>query len=416
MENHKTKKMERIILDSLIKKISLEKEKGLFLNLNKKKFQLLIGKFIFLLYLGIYILSIKLKIVISRREKTLISGRNYLNKCLEGIMIKNKTYKKYNNPKISIIIPVYNSQNSITSAIKSVQNQNMSEIEIILVNDFSQDNSSKIINQIQQKDPRIKVINKARNMGILHSRCIGVLLSKGKYILNLDHDDMFFDEDVFDTLYESAEKGKYDIISFMEVEGNNYYVNIDNMKDGICTHHPNNLIIQQPKLSYYTLFKNDQYSLVDIQIWGKLFNNKVYKKAVNLLGKKRYSIFNIINEDIITLYVICSISKTYKYLRKYGLFHLVDNPTASKIAPQDHCLKMDIFFSDIIFDLSKNNNKKYSAIIIIRLKEMGYFNLTNKKIKAYLISVIKKIMNCIYIEDKYKNIIRKEYEEFGLLN
>jgi len=66
------------------------------------------------------------------------------------------------------------------------------------------------------------------------------------------------------------------------------------MKDGICTHHPNNLIIQQPELSYYTLFKNDQYSLVDIQIWGKLFNNKVYKKAVNLLGKKRYSIFNSI--------------------------------------------------------------------------------------------------------------------------
>lgn len=359
----------------------------------------------------IHILPLKIKIIISKREKALISGRNFLNKCLEGLMIKNKTYKKNNNPKISIIIPIYNSQNTINSAIKSIQNQNMSEIEIILVNDFSQDNSSKIINQIQKEDPRIQVINKHRNMGILHSRCIGVLLSKGKYILNLDHDDLFFDGDVFETVYESAEKGKYDIISFMEVEGHNYYVNINNMKDGICTHHPNNLIIQQPELSYYTLFKNDQYSLVDIQIWGKLFNNKVYKKAVNLLGKKRYSIFNIINEDIITLYVICNLSKSYKFLRKYGLFHLIDNRTASRLASQEHCLKMDIFFSDIIFDLSKNNNKKYSAIIIIRLKEMCYFSLTNKKTKKYLISVIKKIMNCIYIEDKYKNKIRKEYED-----
>lgn len=124
----------------------------------------------------------------------------------------------------------------------------------------------------------------------------------------------------------------------------------------------------------------------------------------------------MLNEDIIGLYIICSIAKSYKYIRKYGLFHLVDNPTASKLATKDHCLNMDIFFSDIIFDLSKNNNKKYSAIIIIRLREMYYFNLSNKKIKIHLISIIKKIMNCLYIEDKYKNIIRKQYEEFGLLN
>ena len=61
-------------------------------------------------------------------------------------------------------------------------------------------------------------------MGILYSRCIGVLKSRGNYILNLDHDDMFFDEDVFDKLYQSTEKGIYDIISFMEVDGDNYYI------------------------------------------------------------------------------------------------------------------------------------------------------------------------------------------------
>ena len=203
----------------------------------------------------------------------------------------------------------------------------MLEIEIILVNDFSQDNSSKIIEEIQKKDNRIKILNNYRNMGILYSRSVGVLLSKGKYILNLDQDDMFFDEDVFEKLYESAEEGKYDIISFMEVEGNNYNISIYDMKDRGCTYHSNNLIIYQPELSYYLLFKNDEFSVFDIQIWGKLFQATTYKKAVYLLGKKRYSTFNTINEDMIGLYVICSLAKSYKYLRKYGLFHLVNNKT-----------------------------------------------------------------------------------------
>ena len=292
----------------------------------------------------------------------------------------------------------------------------MLEIEIILVNDFSQDNSSKIIEEIQKKDKRIKILNNYKNMGILYSRSVGVLLSKGKYILNLDQDDMFFDEDVFEKLYESAEEGKYDIISFMEVEGNNYYISIYDMKDGGCTYHSNNLIIYQPELSYYLLFKNDEFSVVDIQIWGKIFQTTTYKKAVNLLGKKRYSTFNTINEDMIGLYVICSLAKSYKYLRKYGLFHLVNNKTTSSKVSKDHCLKMDIFFSDIIFDLSKKNNKKYSAIFLIRLKDMWYFHLSNKKIELYLISVIEKIINSKYIEEKYKSKIFKEYGKYGLFN
>lgn len=81
----------------------------------------------------IHILPLKIKIIISKREKALISGRNFLNKCLEGLMIKNKTYKKYNNPKISVIIPIYNSQNTINSAIKSIQNQNTFFLEVIYV-------------------------------------------------------------------------------------------------------------------------------------------------------------------------------------------------------------------------------------------------------------------------------------------
>ena len=120
--------MEKNLFYFLIKKISKKKNNGIFFKLNKKNFQILVTKLIVFLCLVIHIFPLKIKIIISRREKALISGRNFLNKCLEGLMIKNKTYKKYNNPKISIIIPIYNSQNTINSAIKSIQNQNNSII------------------------------------------------------------------------------------------------------------------------------------------------------------------------------------------------------------------------------------------------------------------------------------------------
>ena len=68
----------------------------------------------------------------SQREKALKSGRIYLNKCLEGI-IKNITFTISNNPKISVIVPVYNSQKTIKSALRSIQNQNMIDIEIIFI-------------------------------------------------------------------------------------------------------------------------------------------------------------------------------------------------------------------------------------------------------------------------------------------
>ena len=344
------------------------------------------------------------------REEALKRGKNFMNKCLQGLLFNHQTFTKSNEPKITAIVPVYNSQNIVKSAIRSIQNQLMTDIEIILVNDFSTDNSSQIIEEMRNEDPRIKIINNEKNMGILYSRCIAVLEAKGKYILNLDQDDFFLDEDLFDALYEEAEDGNFDIVSFMDLEINNYDVNINQMNDGPCTHHPDNLIVRQPELPYYPMFKNDHFDYVDIQIWGKIFKTEVYKKAVNLLGKERYSTYNAINEDIVGVFSICIVAESYKYMRKYGLFHLVGHLTAVHRATGEHTSKMIIFLSDIIYDLSKNEYKKYAAIMILELR------VFNDEIKQNLRNFLKKVMNCEYIEEKYKEKIRKKFSELGVLN
>ena len=93
-------------------------------------------------------------------------------------------------------MPLYNCENTIESSIRSIQNQNFTKIEIILSNDFSNDNTSNIIRNTKKNDKRIKIIDNKSNKRILYSRSIGVLISKGKYIFNLDNDDMYFDLNV----------------------------------------------------------------------------------------------------------------------------------------------------------------------------------------------------------------------------
>ena len=125
-------------------------------------------------------------------------AKNFLDKSSKGIFLNDKSkFKSSENPLVSAIVPVYNSKNYINRALKSIQNQNITDIEIILINDYSTDNSLSIIEDLQKEDQRIKIIKNKKNMGILYSRSVGVLSSKGKYIFCLDNDGMFLDFDVF---------------------------------------------------------------------------------------------------------------------------------------------------------------------------------------------------------------------------
>ena len=142
---------------------------------------------------------------------TLKKIRKFLDKCLLSIKHDKKIVIPYLVPKITVIMPVFNCSNTIRSSLNSIQNQKLKDLKIILINDFSQDNSKIIIENIQKEDSRIAIINDNKNMGTLYSRNIGVLAAKGKYIVALVNDDMFTDENLFYKIYKEAEKSQYDI-------------------------------------------------------------------------------------------------------------------------------------------------------------------------------------------------------------
>jgi len=105
---------------------------------------------------------------------------------------------------ISIVIPFYNAEKFIKETINSVLNQTYNNIEILLINDGSTDNSLNIVNSL--KDDRIKIINK-NNSGVSSARNLGLSLAKGDYILFLDADDVL-ENDFLEKMVEKLENNK----------------------------------------------------------------------------------------------------------------------------------------------------------------------------------------------------------------
>jgi len=337
------------------------------------------------------------------KTKAKRKGREYLNKCLEGKLINNRIFKLSENPKVTIIIPLYNTGKRIKLIIRSIQNQNIEDIEIILVNDFSKDNTLEIIEKLKEEDPRITIINNSKNMGVLYSRSVGVLQAKGEYITNLDHDDFIFDEDVFDTAYKASENGKFDIIAFMHFNSPSYYSKIEDIKS-VSSLIPHNKTVYQPELSVFTQFGDDGFNFYDYRIWEKFFKNNVYKKAVNALTYERYSQYSVYSEDLIGLFAICNVAESYKFIRKYGVFHLFDENTSSKAAKYQPAMLSEILFCDVIISLGKNQFKKYAAIFL-----ENRVDLSSEKNNKFLKKVLNKIMECQYIEEKYKEKLKKKF-------
>ena len=114
--------------------------------------------------------------------------------------------------KLSIIVPVYNTGENIRKCITSLLSQNLKEIEILLINDGSTDNTEEIINEYLEKEANAITYIKKENTGVADTRNFGISKAKGKYILFVDADD-YIKNDLVEKLYTYMEQD-LDIIKF----------------------------------------------------------------------------------------------------------------------------------------------------------------------------------------------------------
>ena len=354
------------------------------------------------------------------RKRAYKKAFNFLSNNTKGILTKEIPKQPIFNPIASAIIPVYNSKQYITKAIRSIQNQNIMNIEIILINDFSSDDTLSLISEFQKEDQRIKIINNKKNKGILYSRCIGTLSAEGKYIFPLDNDDMFLDEDVFSTITNIAEKGFFDIVEFKGIyskKGNSNDILKNKIGDTKYSHHPLNLVLYQPQLGNYHIWsgKNSisSYHLESVYLWAKCIRTEIYKKAINKLGEEKYNRFILRYEDIIMNYALFNIARSYKFVGKYGVLYIYRKSSASRKVTRFESDRYHIYYLDTMIDFVQDTISNKIILVNLLMFLLNRSSLKNtflkdKNIKKLFINCLDKIMKMDKISAEFKNKIKQK--------
>ena len=176
-------------------------------------------------------------------------------------------------------------------------------------------------------------------------------------MLSLDNDDLFLDEDIFESIVNIAEKESYDIVEFKAFTIPNYHPEFKDIQNNFFNFHPNNLILHQPELGLFPISRNNKFYPNDFSIWGKSIKTEIYKNAINTLGEKRYSVYNCWTEDISVVFVIFNIANSYIFINKYGIFHIKSKNTNTYILKREYKIFAEIYLLDIIIEFLKENEK-----------------------------------------------------------
>ena len=168
----------------------------------------------------------------------------------------------YQKELISIIVPIYNAEAYIEKTLDSILSQTYKNLEIILVNDGSTDNTKEIIEEYSKKDNRITVIN-TPNMNVSCARNTGLQYSSGEYVSFIDSDDLINKEyiaNLYDALKITDSDFSHAAIS-VERENSNGYISVDST---------NPIVIDDPIKAYLNMDTK-------FAVWGKLFKKDTIK-------------------------------------------------------------------------------------------------------------------------------------------
>jgi len=281
----------------------------------------------------------------------------FVNYCINDTLIDKKKYPLIEKPKISVIMPIYNGGKYLHYSLRSIQNQKMKDIEIILIDDCSTDDTLTIIEKYMKEDERIRLIKNFENRKILYSKSIGALNSKGKYIIELDQDDIFIRDDVFDILYYEAEKDDLDLVQIRDIVKHSFtFQNKTRVNYGGRHHYSVKTTHYklQPELKDKMFFKRNNCLL-----WGLLIKSDIYKKVIHHLWPIIINYKIIFNEDYTISFMLLILSQKYKYLNNFALIHLANSNSASNNSLNNIKYYISVFFfGNTLLDYHINNNPK----------------------------------------------------------
>jgi len=350
----------------------------------------------------------KKELKINKNKEKLISIIKYVN------FIKESNYQIYysqvEKPKISFITTVFNQEKYLPTFIFSVQNQKLKEYELIFIDDFSIDNSTKIIQKFEENDKRIKLIRNKKNMGTSYSRFIGEYNAISEYIIFIDCDDLVLEEGIFNS-YKYIKKYKIDIVQFHSIWKFENKIFINEFSYNYTK------IIYQPYLSYIFYYNNkkkegDEYNYA---LWNKLIKKEIVNKAFKWIDENYIKEKIIAHNDLIILFSLLKNSNSFKYIDEFGYFYYFKvNKNAASNSWKNYKKSNEIvhgLFTNIKFLYLKTGNSyldKYFCVFKVLNYYIQYNNLfkyLNNEELSYIIEILNILTNSDYISKKNKSSI-----------
>jgi glycosyltransferase involved in cell wall biosynthesis len=259
--------------------------------------------------------------------------RNYVTISRQGLLLPNRIFKRSENPKISIIIPMYNEAKNAKSVIRSIQNQSLQDFEIVCVNDNSNDDTLSVLEQLQEEDPRIIILTNKSNRGVIYNRIFGALKSKGEYVTFIDADDGLCNINILEKSYNIAteEKGeKIDIIHYQSCGA----VLDENGEMGnfilITTFNPHNFdkVIKQPEISDNYMQKSNNIAGSGF-VFDKIYSRELMKRVADYIGPHIWNQNLIFSDDFLLAYAAMRMTNSIVNIGEVGYWHNFDTQTST---------------------------------------------------------------------------------------
>ena len=336
----------------------------------------------------------------------------------EKILYDNIKYKKSENPDVSIILTMKNQAHCIHKALRSIQNQSLKNIEIIVSIDCSQDNSTETIVSYMKEDGRIVLLNHEQKEGTMKNRIDGIRIAKGKYITVLDGDDALIHKDILKNALAIANLGNIDIVEF-----HGYKYSKSKLRGKVHTHKING-IIRQPKLKYWSFLVKENNGfwspLVCRTIWGKLIKNEIFQKALEQMGTKYTDDYILVYEDTMMNIALYRVAQTFYLYKEPGIYYSRDEKSGSY--PSIHkkkCKKREnvnrgvdsLKFINYLYEKLDDDEKGRKIIcheiISINANKFSKFNKIVKSDYDMFYRVVDGILDSKYLNEKEKNKLKE---------
>lgn len=301
-------------------------------------------------------------------------------------------------PKVSVIVPVFNTEPYLKRCVNSLINQSLKDIEIILIDDGSPDNSPKICDEFAKQDSRIKVIHK-QNGGAGSARNVGIKMATGDFLGYIDSDD-YVELDMYEKLYTCAINNNVDFVmaDYYRICDNSKTIKTFDIRAGLYT---KNDIINE---IYPMLIMRENIN------FGPLLSvcHCLYKTSFIKQNKLYFDEEIKWAEDCIYSAILGYTANSFYYLKGECVYNYIQNngsvtTTYKPLSWQVYCLmnkKLRNFFKDkTIFDFSRQFDLHiiyFTCSVFTQLKYSNY-NFRQKY------TAIKEIINTSLLTKTMKN-------------